>query len=88
MEWEGSSDCMTEYKNFNSCMESEKQRLKKQPLTMSSYNYIQSRLDEKKKEEKFDMILSADQEAAINQMKVSHDMQRRLEADRSKSISH
>ena len=51
-EWENSSDCVDEYKNFTDCMKMEQRRFNWMPASqrreISKYDYIQQRLGEKR----------------------------------------
>lgn len=58
MEWEGSSDCSEEIKNFNNCMVRERRRYQWMDNKPSMFDYIQTRLEEKRKEKKFENLFN------------------------------
>ena len=52
MEWENSSDCVDEYKNFTDCMRMEQRRYNwmgaEEREKLTKYDYMQKRFSEKK----------------------------------------
>ena len=65
--WEGSSDCMQEYQDFNKCMVAERRRYQwmddaeRPPI----YEYAQKRIQDKRHEQKMYGLLSTDENAAL-----------------------
>ena len=67
-EWEGSSDCTQEIKNFNDCMTQERRRFTWMKEKPAMYDWIQQRVAERRKEKKFLNILSVDEQEAIKKL--------------------
>ena len=67
-EWEGSSDCTQEIKNFNDCMVQERRRFSWMKEKPAMYDWIQQRVEERRKEKKFLNILSVDEQEAIKKL--------------------
>ena len=66
MEWEGSSDCVDEIKTFNDCMVRERRRFQwSENKPGSMYDYIQERLEERRKEKKFTELFTKEEIEAI-----------------------
>ncbi|CDW90958.1 UNKNOWN [Stylonychia lemnae] len=69
MEWEGSSDCIDEIKQFNDCMTRERRRYAWLDEKPPMFDYIQNRLAEKRKEKKFAIIFKPDELEAIEKLR-------------------
>ena len=57
-EWEGSSDCTQEYKEFNTCMVAERRRYAwmDKSIRPPIYDYVQNRIKEKAMETKYGLL--------------------------------
>eukprot|EP00347_Sterkiella_histriomuscorum_P006526 403352429 len=82
MEWEGSSDCVDEIKNFSNCMTQERRRYQWQEIKPPMFDYIQNRLEEKRKNKKFANMFTQQELEAIEKLKQEDKQQ--LEEKRQK----